>query len=142
VPEPIIIDLHDFIPETYLLRFSIDGRKYEIAYAEARVDEVLPLLLEASDSKDVVKQAASRRSLVTELFCMNCAVGDPVQLRSDLALLPYTSLRDSLDILKCYVEVQARVKKKSGLGEGVTVKQRPSGLFARLRSLFGRAKAD
>ncbi len=110
------MDLGDFIPENYLLRFSIDERKYEIAYAEARVDEVLPLLLEAGDAKDIKKQAENRRKLVTEMCCANCTVGDPVQLRSDLTLLPYTSLRDSLDILKLYVAIQARVKKSPILG--------------------------
>ncbi len=89
--EPIILDLGDFIPETYLVRFSIDGRKYEVSYAEARVDEVLPLLLEAGEAKDVKQQAVNRRKLVTELFCANCTAGDPEQLRQDLALLPYTS---------------------------------------------------
>jgi hypothetical protein len=134
VTEPIILDLGDFIPETYLVRFSIDGRKYEVSYAEARVDEVLPLLLEAGESKDLKQQAQSRRKLVTELFCANCTAGDPEQLRKDLALLPYTSLRDSLDILKLYVEVQARVKKKSDLGEGTARRKRPFGLFGRSRS--------
>lgn len=130
----VIMDLGDFIPETYVLTFGINGHSYEVRYAEARVDEVLPLLLEATEQKPVPELIRARRAYVTELFTKNLVVGDPVQLAEDLKLLPYSSQRDGLDIYRLYVETQSRVKKKH-LGESrAKAATGLFGLFARLLS--------
>jgi hypothetical protein len=108
---PIIFDLGDFVPEEYLIRFSIDGHSYEVRYQEARVDEVLALLSEAASQKPPKELADSRRRYVTELFSQNLTVGDKDQLAADLKLVPYSSLRGELDIYALYVHTQSRVKK-------------------------------
>ncbi len=131
--QPVIMDLGDFIPEQYSILFSIDGRKYEVQYLEARVDEVLPLLVEAGKAEDISDQMKHRRQLVTELFVNNLVVGEPEQLKADLLLVPYTSLRGGLDILRMYAETQSRIKKKD-LGVAEVKNRRPFGWLVSLLS--------
>ena len=136
----VIMDLADFVPETYVIRFAIEGRPYEVRYAEARVDEVLQLLLESTEKKPLAELIQSRRKYVTELFVQNLVVGDPAQLAEDLKLLPYTSLRDGLDIYVLYVETQSRVKKKPNGALPAQIRE-PNGFLAKLRSWLKPAKA-
>lgn len=111
----VLLDLGDFTPETYLVRFSINGNNYAVQYQEARVDEVLDLLAEAETAQDKPKAelARSRRRYLAELFGRNLHVGDKDQLAKDLELVPYASLRGDMDIYGLYMHVQNRVKKKA-----------------------------
>jgi hypothetical protein len=110
--EQIILDLPSFVPETYTLRLSIDGRPYVIRYGEARVDEVLEMMLDTAAEDKLDRQMHRRREIVEKLLCSNVVEGDPEQLRQDLKLVPYRSLRDELDIFTLYLKIQSRVKKK------------------------------
>jgi hypothetical protein len=131
--EQIIVDLGDFIPEEYVVRFSIEGRKYEVRYKEARVDEVLQVLLDAAKDQPLEDQIAARRRTVTQLFTKNLSVGDPAQLEADLTLLPYTSFKGGLDIFSLYLQVQSRTKKKD---PGAPARKTPTGLRGFLASLL------
>lgn len=138
--EQVLMDLPDFVPQEYVIRFRICGRPYEVRYQEARVDEVLALLQDAEDVKPLDQQVKSRRAYVTDLFCRNLVVGDQNQLAEDLKLVPYVSLRGGLDIFQMYQEAQGRVKKKPTPNREETVA--PSGLRGRLRSWLRRVRGD
>jgi phosphoribosylformylglycinamidine (FGAM) synthase PurS component len=110
--DQVIIDLPSFVPETYTVRLSIDGRPYVIRYGEARVDEVLEMMLDTASEEKLERQMHRRREIVEKLLCSNVVEGDAEQLRQDLKLVPYRSLRDGLDIFTLYLQIQSRVKKK------------------------------
>lgn len=141
----VIVDVGDFIPDEYTLRFSICGRSYEAQYAEATVDEVLLLMAETQgpDTKGAAL-IAHRRAVVAGFLPRHLTQGDKDQLAEDLKLLPYTSLRDSLDIFTLYRHLTERFKKKE-LGEWTPENpptHQPSSLLGKLLSFFERAKAD
>lgn len=106
------MDLGDFTPEEYELRFSIAGRKYEFKYSEATVDEVYRIL-GATGMKDI---GSDRRKSVQAFLGKCVTVGDKTQLAADLELLPYISPSGQLDIAELYESITKRVKKNS-LGE-------------------------
>lgn len=138
------MDLGDFTPETYLVRFSINGTAYAVQYQEARVDEVLSLLAEAeaSEGKPTEELARTRRRYVTELFGRNLTVGDKDQLARDLELVPYASLRGDMDIYGLYMHTQNRVKKKPDLGVIPVQTRGLRGYLDRLRSWSKQVMAD
>jgi len=115
-PNQIIMDAGDFVPEEYTIRFSVGGREYEVAYGEAKVDEVLPMLIEATQAETLEEQMQKRRAAVESFFSRHLTKGDPEQLYKDLDSVPYSSSRESLDILGLYLQIQQRHKKKD-LGE-------------------------
>lgn len=133
VPDQVVVDLFDFVPETYTVRFSIDGYPYVIRYGEARVDEVLEMMLDTASEESIEKQMHKRREIVEKLFCNNVVEGDKEQLRQDLKLLPYRSLREEMDIFTLYLNIQSRVKKKPS-GAKRAKARGLSGFLARLRS--------
>ncbi|MDB5344265.1 MAG: hypothetical protein JWP89_2642 [Schlesneria sp.] len=136
------MDLGDFVPEKYEIRFSIEGRPYEVRYQEACVDEVLELLSQAEEGTKASKELAERRRrYVTDLFARNLTTGDPVQLESDLKLVPYVSFRGSLDIFSLYTLTQSRVKKNSELGVIPLPTKGLRGFLGRLLSSSKPAKA-
>jgi len=138
---PVVLDLGDFVPEEYVVRFSINGNPYEVRYQEARVDEVLALLAQAASEQPPRELAESRRKYVTELFRQNLVVGSPEQLGNDLKLVPYSSLRGELDIYAMWAATQSRVKKND-LGAIQVQTPGTHGFLDRLRSWSKRRKED
>ena len=106
----MIVDLMDFIPEEFTLRFSINKHKYEVSYGEASVDEVLKMLVDpkAPENEDFIDKA--RRSVVE--FLVKHAAKDGEKLREDLKLVPYKSTREGLDIVTLKEHIEQRHKKK------------------------------
>ncbi len=137
----VIVDLPDFIPEEYTVRFSICGRSYEASYAEATVDEVLVLMAETQESELVGgARVVARRKVVETFLPKHLVAGEPDQLVSDLKLVPYSSQRGSLDIFTLYNQLTERYRKKDLGAWEEPPTPRPSGLLGRLRSFFVRAK--
>lgn len=110
---PIYMDLGDFIPEAYTLRFKISDHAYEFQFAEASVDEVLTLMALQAEKEDFIEK--DRRALLSFLS-HHMTRGSPEHLEKDLAAVPYSSKRDSLDIMKILGAVNARFKKKDDMG--------------------------
>jgi hypothetical protein len=112
--ETKVLDLGDFIPETYKLCFTINGHKYEFEYGEATVDEVLRLMFEDTEAKDIMER---QRNVVVE-FLVKHAAGkvNEKQLREDLATVPYMSGREGLDISTIYQTIRSRHAKKNSNG--------------------------
>ena len=135
------MDLGDFVPQETVMRFSIEGRPYEVRYSEARVDEVLQLMLQAQSQQEPKELIAARRQFVTEFLGKNLSIGDQAQFAEDLKLVPYSSMRGGLDIYALYAATQARVKKND-LGEAEVQTTEQRGFLARLRSWLKPAKAD
>lgn len=112
---PIVFDLPDFTPETYEIRFSINGNRYLFRYGEAKVDEVLKLMAAVDDTTDFI---ARSRATVEGFLTSNCVDGDRDKLKEDLKLVPYRSQRQSLDIIGIMNALNQRFKKKEGVGAG------------------------
>jgi len=113
-----VMDLEDFIPETYTLRVALNGHKYEFEYGEATVDEVLKLLLKGEEDNAVDKT----RSVVVEFLTAHIKEGDSEQLGKDLKDVPYKSTRNGTDIMTLYAAIQQRFEGKKNDGEKVKAK--------------------
>jgi len=126
-----VVDLGDFIPKTFKIRFSIEGREYRFEFGEATVDDVLKLLLEGG-KEDTMQEA---RRITAEFLVKHAPEGtDREQLKKDLELVPYQSQRGELDISKLYTVIRQRYQKKD-LGAGKAPTRRSLfGWFARSRS--------
>src|SRR4051812_41390491 len=105
------MDMGDFVAEEYTLRFTIQGRQYEVRYPEASVDEVLAIMSKQQQPTSQEDEIAGRRRTVTEFFKKHLTTGDPEQLEKDLALVPYMRAGVAFDIQRLYEPLMMRVKK-------------------------------
>ncbi len=123
----VIMDLGDFIPEEYILNFSINGHKYSFKYEEVHVDEILRMLMfgdptdekEGEDSKDYINR---NRSALYEFLQKYITEGDKAQLKTDLDKVPFRSNRGGMSIIRLLAEVNVRAKKKEN-GDGIVTRE-------------------
>jgi hypothetical protein len=108
---PVVMDLQDFIPEHYELKFKIGGRPYVVSYAEASVDEVFHMIA-AKPAEDSEQMVAQHRGIVTRFLSAHLSEGDPDRLAADLELVPYNRPGAPFDVQRLYAELVMRVKKK------------------------------
>lgn len=114
---PLVMDLGDFIPEEYTLRFKIREHSYEVCYAEATVDEVFRMIVD-NPPESAGGMMEKRREIVLGFLCGHLKKGDAEQLKKDMVDVPYTSLREGLDIQTLYARLTSRVKKNAESGDG------------------------
>jgi len=122
---PYFLDLGDFVPEEYVLEFSIRGNKYRFEYGEASTEDVLRFMLQSQKESALEKT----RDTVTQFLKLYVVTGDPEQLEKDLALVPYRSQRGGLDLETLLLKVSSeRVKKNEpGAGPETTTASEPPG---------------
>lgn len=109
---PIYMDLGDFIPESYTLRFAIGKRTYVFDFAEATVYEVLQFMVRAADD-DFLKDALA---VILPFLTEHLAEGDPRHLESDLRCLPYKG-KSGLDLQRILDVLNKRFKRKVPWGD-------------------------
>lgn len=108
------MDLGDFIPESYTVRFVIGKREYIIDFAEATVFEVLQLMARQMNQDDFIEQA---HEIIVPFLKGHITAGDVGALESDLRCLPFRGKRGSLDLESILDALNKRFKGKSGWGE-------------------------
>jgi len=134
------MDLGDFVPMLYPMRFSINGREYKYVLPEASLDDVLRLMHREQDkTDDPMKQM---RTVVTDFLVSHCPEGmDPDTLRGDLSQVPH-SKEGRLDITTLYQAIHQRYPKKvPGAKQAPEHTSTASGSFATSRFFSGPAKA-
>ena len=109
---PIYMDLGDFIPESYTVRFAIGKNEYLFDFAEATVFEVLQLMAGQMNQSDIIQQA---HAIILPFLKGRIAEGDAEKLESDIKCLPYRG--KSLDLERILDTLNKRFKGKSGWGE-------------------------
>lgn len=109
---PIYMDLGDFIPESYTLRFVIGKNEYVFDFAEATVFEVLQLMAGQMNQGDIIEQA---HALILPFLKAHITEGDAEELEGDLQCLPYRGA--SLDLESIIDALNRRFKGKSAWGE-------------------------
>jgi len=114
VDDPIYMDLGDFVPESYTIRFAIADREYMFDFAEATVHEVLTLMARQSQSDDFI---ASAHSTVFSFLKKHITSGDVGRLEQDLKSVPYRSKRGTLDLEGILNALNKRFRKKTPWGE-------------------------
>jgi hypothetical protein len=109
----IYMDLGDFIPESYTLRFAVGSRAYVFDFAEATVFEVLQFMTREA-KEDVVSEA---RAIILPFLRGHLTEGDAKQLQRDLLCLPYKGKRGTLDLERILEVINKRFRRKSPWGE-------------------------
>jgi hypothetical protein len=110
--EQIFVDLGDFVPAEYGFAFSVQGRRYVVEYGEVRLDDFLRMLATETEAK-ASELYERRRKIVTDFVTKHLTSGDPEQLKTDLATMPYVSFRGSLAVGQIYEQIQKGIKKKA-----------------------------
>lgn len=108
------MDLGDFIPESYTVRFVIAEHEYVFDFAEATVFEVLALMARQTNDDDFIKQA---HALILPFLKAHITAGDIGALEADLRCLPYRGERGSLDLESILDALNKRFKGKNAWGE-------------------------
>lgn len=112
--DPIYMDLGDFVPESYTVRFAIADREYVFDFAEATVHEVLTLVADRAQCDDFIARA---QSMVFSFLKKHITKGDVEELKHDLASVPYKSKHGDLDLEGILNALNKRFKKKTPWGE-------------------------
>lgn len=111
--DTVYMDLGDFIPERYTLRFVISGRAYTFDFAEATVFEVLEFMTREA-KRDVIEEA---RAIILPFLRKHLTEGDSVQLERDIRFLPYKGKRGFLDLERILEVINKRFRVKTPWGE-------------------------
>lgn len=111
---PIYMDLGDFIPQSYVIRFAIGKREYVCDFAEATVFEVLQLMAGQMNHDDFIEQA---HSIIFPFLQAHITEGDAEKLEEDLRCLPFRGAPNSLDLEKILDALNKRFKGKAAWGE-------------------------